>query len=303
MNLNGTEYLYTRNLQGDITGLIDSAGAQVVSYSYDAWGNVLSITGSLASTLGQKNPYKYRGYRLDSETGMYYLNSRYYVPEWGRMLNADANTNLISSPQSLADKNLYLYCGNNPINSRDDSGRFVQIAIVLGGAVVGGLFQVFENLSTGQPILKDVAGAMVGGAVGVIVGAIPGAASFASLAAAAAESIVNESIKYLPYSKNIPGSGTRVTNTNLTGSVDRVIRDTFVNGVIGHFAGKIVGAIKPGIRGAQSNKVFSARNRNEYGAITTENFITSMLKPMTEVRSSSCSGGFGGGTGGGHYAM
>jgi YD repeat-containing protein len=81
--LNGTEYYYIRNAQGDIIGLFDNAGTKVVTYTYDAWGKLVSITGSLASTVGEKNPYRYKGYRYDSETGLYYLQSRYYNPEWG----------------------------------------------------------------------------------------------------------------------------------------------------------------------------------------------------------------------------
>ena len=68
MNLNGTEYYYTRNAQGDITELIDGAKNQVVSYNYDTWGKLISVAGSLAGTLGVKNPYRYRGYRYDTET-------------------------------------------------------------------------------------------------------------------------------------------------------------------------------------------------------------------------------------------
>ena len=82
MNLSGTEYYYIRNAQDDTIGLFDSAGTQVVSYTYDSWGKLISTTGSLASTVGVSNPYRYRGYRYDTETGLYYLNSRYYNPEW-----------------------------------------------------------------------------------------------------------------------------------------------------------------------------------------------------------------------------
>jgi len=90
MNLNGDEYYYIRNAQGDVIGLYDSNGTEVVSYSYDAWGKLISTTGSLASTVGEKNPYLYRGYRYDTETGLYYLQSRYYNPDWGRFVNADS---------------------------------------------------------------------------------------------------------------------------------------------------------------------------------------------------------------------
>ena len=74
---NGTAYAYLYNLQGDVIGLIDSIGNKVVSYTYDAWGKMLSKTGTLASTLGTIQPFRYRGYVFDEETGLYYLQSRY----------------------------------------------------------------------------------------------------------------------------------------------------------------------------------------------------------------------------------
>ena len=115
--LNGTEYYYIRNGQNDIIGILDAAGNQVVSYVYDTWGNILSITGSLASTVGAMNPYRYRGYRYDWDTGLYYLNSRYYNPQWGRFINADAFVT-----GELLGTNLFAYCNNNPVNNVDPSG-------------------------------------------------------------------------------------------------------------------------------------------------------------------------------------
>ena len=79
---NNTEYFYSRNAQSDIIGILDSAGNVVVEYTYDSWGQVISIEGELKDTLGVINPYRYRGYRYDNETGLYYLQSRYYNPEW-----------------------------------------------------------------------------------------------------------------------------------------------------------------------------------------------------------------------------
>jgi RHS repeat-associated protein len=119
MNLNGTEYYYVRNAQGDITGLIDNAGNLVVSYTYDTWGKLISTTGSLAGTVGVKNPYRYRGYRYDNETGLYYLQSRYYNPDWGRFVNADGLTGLNGK---LLGHNMFAYCVNNPVNNYDPSG-------------------------------------------------------------------------------------------------------------------------------------------------------------------------------------
>ncbi len=62
-----------------ITGLVDANGAAVVNYRYDSWAECLSITGSMAGTLGKDNPYSFKGYYYDEETGMYYLKSRYYA--------------------------------------------------------------------------------------------------------------------------------------------------------------------------------------------------------------------------------
>ena len=83
----GTAYFCTVNLQGDVVAIVDATGNAVVSYAYDAWGNILSVTGSMADTLGESNPLRYRGYVYDNETELYYLQSRYYDPEIGRFIN------------------------------------------------------------------------------------------------------------------------------------------------------------------------------------------------------------------------
>ena len=116
---NGTVYYYVTNLQGDVVALLDSTGAQVVGYTYDAWGRLLSTTGSKASTLGLYNPLRYRGYVYDRETGLYYLQSRYYNPTIGRFINADAFT---STGQGLLGNNMFAYCRNNPVRRVDISG-------------------------------------------------------------------------------------------------------------------------------------------------------------------------------------
>lgn len=126
MNLNGNEYFYVRNAQGDIIGLIDKAGTQVVSYTYDSWGKLISIKDAVGADItnntthvGYKNPYRYKGYRYDTETGLYYLQSRYYNPEWGRFINADA---LGGQVGELLSHNIFAYCNGNPINNFDLNG-------------------------------------------------------------------------------------------------------------------------------------------------------------------------------------
>ena len=117
---NGAVYYYAYNAQGDVIGLysVNEYGYFVpqVFYTYDAWGKVLSITGNMADTLGQQNPFRYRGYYYDSETQFYYLNSRYYDPEVGRFINADGQ---LTTGSDLSGMNLFAYCGNNPVIRTD----------------------------------------------------------------------------------------------------------------------------------------------------------------------------------------
>lgn len=112
-------YLYAVNAQGDVVAILDTAGNAVVEYAYDAWGNLLSTTGGMALTLGAYNPLRYRGYVYDTETGFYYLQSRYYDPELSRFINADT---LVSTGQGLLGNNMFAYCNNNPGNYSDPSG-------------------------------------------------------------------------------------------------------------------------------------------------------------------------------------
>ena len=92
----------------------------VTEYTYDSWGKLLSVTGSLAETVGKTNPFRYRGYYYDSETELYYLNSRYYDPEIGRFINADG---YVSTGQGVLGNNMFAYCGNNPVVRVDFGGE------------------------------------------------------------------------------------------------------------------------------------------------------------------------------------
>lgn len=121
VNYNGTEYYYLRNGQNDVVGLIDGNGNTVVEYTYDAWGKLLTTTGTYASTLGVDNPFRYRGYYYDEETGLYYLQSRYYDPETCRFINAD-DVLFIGATGTILSTNLLSYCENNPVNSVDYFG-------------------------------------------------------------------------------------------------------------------------------------------------------------------------------------
>ncbi len=116
-----------------MVGLVDKNGNTVVSYTYDSWGKPLATTGSLASTLGADQPFRYRGYIYDNETGWYYLKSRYYNPSLGRFISADV---LLSTGQGVLGHNAYAYCLNNPINRSDDAGSFSFSDIFSGAGLV-----------------------------------------------------------------------------------------------------------------------------------------------------------------------
>lgn len=134
---NGKEYYYIKNVQNDIVAIADKNGTVVANYYYDAWGNVTQITGNTA--LAQTNPLRYRSYYYDSETGFYYVSSRYYDPEIGRFISPDTTDVLTATPMGLTDKNLYAYCDNNPVVRVDHGGQFWETVfdvISLGASIV-----------------------------------------------------------------------------------------------------------------------------------------------------------------------
>ena len=148
-------YYCTHNSRGDIIGIYNYQGTLRAKYEYDAWGNILSITDAdgnaitSATHVGNLNPFRYRGYYYDSETGLYYLMSRYYDPVTHRFLNADTENILSKNSASIENTNLFSYCDNNPITRVDDCGDFwnVVIGAVVGGLVSGGIEIVGQIIS------------------------------------------------------------------------------------------------------------------------------------------------------------
>ena len=134
VNFNGTEYFYLKNAQGDVTGLVDSTGAKVVAYTYGPWGEARGVSGTLASTLGAMNPLRYRGYVYDTDTGLYYVSSRYYDPEIGRWINADDAIAGVGG--DIRGYNLFAYCMNDPVNMSDHTGHWPQWIKNAANAVV-----------------------------------------------------------------------------------------------------------------------------------------------------------------------
>ena len=121
VSYNGNDYVYVYNAQGDVVALLDKANhhIQVVEYAYDPWGKQVACTGTMANTLGVENPFRYRGYVFDVETGLYATATRCYNPEWGRWLNADI---LLGKIGAVVGHNLFTYCLNDPVNMSDSTG-------------------------------------------------------------------------------------------------------------------------------------------------------------------------------------
>ena len=189
IDYNGTDYYFVLNLQGDVVALLNASGTKVVEYTYDAWGNILTTTGALASTLGQQNALRYRGYVFDQETGLYYLQSRYYNPKIGRFINADA---FPSTGQGLTGNNMFAYCGNNPVCRQDGFGTFWEAVLgaALGGGIAGALIGAVSHLVScglsGEEVTVSglLAATMTGavtGAIGAVAGVVEGAAVIGSV--------------------------------------------------------------------------------------------------------------------------
>ena len=119
----GRIYLYRKDAQGNIIAILDDTGKVVVRYAYNAWGgHTVEVVDSDCADIAYKNPFRYRGYYYDTETGLYYLHARYYDPTTGRFISPDGIEYL--DPETVNGLNLYAYCGNDPVNRIDPNGTW-----------------------------------------------------------------------------------------------------------------------------------------------------------------------------------
>ncbi len=207
INSSGTEYTVyaVTNTRGDIEELWLASGTMVARYVYDTWGNTIGILDANGnqitdtSSIAVQNPFRYRSYYYDAESGLYYLQSRYYDPVTGRFVNADSLLYI----GNVLGFNIYAYCENNPVNHSDPSGHLIIGALV--GGVVGGLTGALGAAIDGKSIW---AGALTGAVTGAVAGAIidftvstggVGAAVVGSLAVTAVNVAGNATNQYLNY--------------------------------------------------------------------------------------------------------
>ena len=133
---NDVPYYFHKNLQGDVIAIVDKNGDTVARYTYDAWGACTIQSDSTGCCIASINPFRYRGYYYDIEIDMYYLQSRYYNPNTGRFINADAIEMLGSSGTNIS-YNLIVYCENEPIKGKDILGYLGLVCAMAIGAVFG----------------------------------------------------------------------------------------------------------------------------------------------------------------------
>lgn len=255
-------YFYRKNFFGDILGILDSHGTELVKYEYNSWGKLLNLTDYSSNGLGRKNPFRFKGYYYDEELGMYYLNSRYYDPEVGRFISPDT-TDILEVQDDLYDKNLYAYCDNNSVMRIDSSGAVWHLAV---GAVVGVATQFVADvgigLATGSSFgevisslsLVDYAAAAIGGAI---------AASGIGFAGAV---VANATLGGTTYLANCSYKGVKANKKDF-------IASTVIGGVAGAIGGS--GANGKNMRGVYSrskqviNATKSVRKQAMYKAKVT----------------------------------
>ena len=119
----GNQYYYQYSVFGDVIAIVDKNGTVICNYEYDLWGELLDIDGD--ETIALLNPIRYRGYYYDSETGFYYLHSRYYDPTTHRFLSFDDLESFFYESPEDSD-GLYVYCKNCPTAYVDPSGCLAQ---------------------------------------------------------------------------------------------------------------------------------------------------------------------------------
>ena len=191
------DYYFVCNWRGDVIQIYNASGTLVGSYTYDAWGRVTeNATSADTENITETNPIRYRGYYYDTETRLYYVNSRYYDPAVKRFLNSDDELLSATSTQTVTNKNFFAYCDNNPITRADSEGEVWHIII---GAAIGGISSAASAIITGKAekdlkLSQVLVSAAFGAATGALCAAFPAAGVAISASSAAIESVTTDLI-------------------------------------------------------------------------------------------------------------
>ena len=278
-NGSAQNYFTLTNQQGDIIAIYNTAGTKVASYEYDAWGNIISTTDSSNVNIATRNPFRYRGYYYDAETGLYYLQSRYYDPEIGRFINADSQLN----NTSVLGYNPFAYCNNNPVMLADSSGHVATAVIVVAGIVVSAALGAFFGGLSAYLNHKSVAiGAGVGGVSSalstLLMTLAPEASYLTNTIVGSVADYAEQRLNY-QYEKKHPVSENGQIRTSTNGAVAsecESFRDYFDPGTVlsSAFISCISGAVGRSV-GLFTKSVFSGSQcvENAFGEVIVDGFF------------------------------
>lgn len=246
---NNETFVYRKNVQGDVVAILDTTGKTVVKYTYDAWGNhAEEVLDSARATLAALNPFRYRSYYYDTDTELYYLNTRYYDPELGRFITIDGIEYL--NPETINGLNLYAYCGNNPVSNVDPNGNDFWSWFLGGLSLVGGVILCFV------PGGQAIGAALIVGGVSITASNIMTAAGvdskIASLISSGLDIVAGIALCFVP--------GMQGLGASLIGSGALGIAGGYISEALGGSfeLGAAIGSIIGGFIGGKAYKMYDA---------------------------------------------
>ncbi len=225
-----TNYIVRCTLSGDVDQIYDTKGSLVARYIYDTWGNTLSVTDASGKAITDPlhianiNPIRYRGYYYDAETGLYYLQSRYYDTTTRRFLNADE----ILGTNAGAAYNLFAYCGNNPVNMSDPTGHWPKLskvlAVVAAAAVaVAAVAVIVATGGAAAPAVAIAGGGFISAGVAGTAASVATAALATAGVSAAAAAVVSV-VERTNYQDPIRNQSVYVMRNKITNEVQYIGR-------------------------------------------------------------------------------
>ena len=269
-------FYYVLNLQGDVIAIVTTWGAAYGTYTYDAWGNVISQSGSIASI----NPIRYRGYYYDSETGLYYLGSRYYDPAVKRFINADGAAFATINPYSngLTDKNYFAYCDNNPTSRSDDGGELFK-EVVIGavfGAAVGAVASALDAAFSGKSARDICLSAGKGAVSGAVSGALSTAAAELKIVKTLSSVVISGGMEYVSQKRANPNS--KIDWYNMATAVGSGLIGCAVSGA----SAKVVRSATRGLSRTDTKIVKAVVGEIKHTASYTYKFVFKGIRRITK---------------------